>query len=334
MTAPRQRRALVTGATGGLGLALVEGLVQAGYTVRATGRDGTARQRLERCGAEVALVDLTEPDAARRLCDGVDAVFHAAALSSPWGAEAAFRRINVEATERLLAAAREGGSDAFVFVSSPSVYARPRDQLNLTEDDPPAARPMNAYAATKGEAERRVLAANAPGFSTIAVRPRAIVGPDDRVLLPRVLRLVRQGRFPVMRGGRALLELTDVRDAVQALLLADARRARAAGRVYNVSGGRPVAVRDLALGLAEALDRPIRLVDLPAGLVMAAAAVLEAACKLTPGRPEPPLTPYGAAALTYSQTFDLTRARNELGYAPRHDPLATAAAVARAGAGR
>ena len=45
-------------------------------------------------------------------------------------------------------------------------------------------------AATKGQAERHVLAANAPGFATMAIRPRAIVGPDDKVLLPRVLRRV------------------------------------------------------------------------------------------------------------------------------------------------
>ena len=48
-------------------------------------------------------------------------------------------------------------------------------------------------------------------------------------------------------------------------------------------------------------------------------------------RREPPLTPYSVAALAYSQTFDLTQARRDLGYEPRFDPLETAIAMARAG---
>lgn len=326
------RKALVTGATGGLGLAVVEALAGAGYAVRATGRDASARPRLEAMGAAVVLADLTDPRVAAALCDGMDAVFHVAALSSPWGRDAVFQAINVTATQSLLVAARAARADSFVFVSSPSIYTRPRDQVGLTEADPMAVRPMNAYAATKGQAERLVLAANAPGFATMAIRPRAIVGPDDKVLLPRVLRLVERGRFPVMRGGAALIELTDVRDAARALLLADQRRATVAGRPFNISGGRPVAVRDLALRLGEALERPLSLVPVSVTVATAAASVMQTVCKLLPGYPEPPLTPYSVAALAWSQTFDLTQAREALGYEPRHDPMETAEAMARAGA--
>lgn len=326
------RRALVTGATGGLGLGLVEALVEAGYRVRATGRDAAAKGRLEALGAEVVFADLGALGMAERLCDGIDAVFHAAALSSPWGRPEVFRAINVTATERLLAAAREAGASSFVFVSSPSIYTRPKDQIGLTESDPPTDRPMNAYAATKAEAERLVLAANAPEFATVAIRPRAIVGPDDKVLLPRVLRLVARGRFPVMRRGAAMIELTDVRDAARAMLLADQRRERAAGRPFNISGGRPVSVRDLALQLGDALGKPLTLVPVSVGVAMAAAAAMQAVCKILPGYPEPPLTPYSVAALAWSQTFDLAQAREVLGYEPRYDPLETATAMARSAA--
>ena len=326
------RKALVTGATGGLGLAVVEALVGAGYAVRATGRDASVRPRLEAMGAEVILGDLTDPQIVGRICEGMEAIFHVAALSSPWGRPAVFQAINVTATQSLLVAGKAAGADSFVFVSSPSIYTRPRDQVGLTESDPMAVRPMNAYAATKGQAERYVLAANAPGFATMAIRPRAIVGPDDKVLLPRVLRLVERGRFPVMRGGAALIELTDVRDAARALLLADQRRATVAGRPFNISGGRPVAVRDLALRLGEALERPLTLAPVSVNVAMAAASVMQTVCKLLPGYPEPPLTPYSVAALAWSQTFDLTQAREALGYEPRHDPMETAAAMARAGA--
>lgn len=321
------RRALVTGATGGLGLALTAALLDAGYAVRATGRQPSALQRLQALGAETVAGDLLSLDLGA-LCQGRDVIFHAAALSSPWGPEEVFRRINVEATVNLLLAARAGGADAFVFVSSPSIHASLHDQHDLTEASPPAARPMNAYARTKLEAERRVLAAQAPGFTTVSVRPRALIGPDDAVLLPRVLRLVERGRFPLFRDGRALIELTDVRDVAHALVLADQRRAHVAGRAVNISGGRPVSVRTLAQALGEATGRPLRMIRVPMGPALLLTRLLEGLCAILPGRPEPPLTPYGLAALAYSQTFDLTFAREALGYVPRYDALETARAIA------
>jgi nucleoside-diphosphate-sugar epimerase len=325
------RRALVTGATGGLGLALVRALRGEGYSVRATGRDARVRPVLEAEGAEVVLADLTEgPETSARLCQGMDVVFHAAALSSPWGPEAEFQRINVQATHDLLTAARSVGCEGLVFVSSPSVYARLKDQTGLTERDPPAPRPMNAYARSKLDAERAVLAANAPGFFTTAIRPRALVGPDDKVLLPRLLQVLRRGRFPAPRGGRALIELTDVRDAARTLVLADQRRDQAAGRVFNISGGRPLSVAVLARRLGQAIGRDIRQVSAPWPVMWAAASLIEALAGLAPGRPEPPVTAYGVATLAFSQTFDLSLAREVLGYAPRYDANATAVEMARA----
>jgi len=326
------RRALVTGATGGLGLGLVPALLAEGYRVRATGRDPVVLERLKAMGAETAAADLTDRATAATLCADVDVVFHAAALSSPWGPDAAFERINIEATRRLLSAARGAGCDAFIFVSSPSIYAAPRNRLNLTESSAPWEPPMNAYARTKLVAERLVLGANGPTIRTVAIRPRAVVGPDDKVLLPRLLRVARRGRFPLLNDGKALVELTDVRDAVDALILADRHRVAAGGQAINISGGRPVAIRDLVAALGAVLGHEIRFRPVPVGLAMKAAGAMEAVCRVLPGRPEPPVTRYSLAMLAFSQTFDLSLARSLLGYEPRHDPLETARAAAAAAA--
>lgn len=322
------RRALVTGATGGLGLALVPALLSAGYDVRATGRDDAAGERLRAAGAHFAPADLTDPATAIALTADRDVVFHAAALSSVWGAPPAFAAINVDATERLLAVARRAGCDAFVFVSTPSVYAEARDRLQLTEASPPARRFANAYVATKAAAEKRVLAANAPGFATVAIRPRALVGPDDKVLLPRLLRVARSGRFPLFRGGKALIELTDVGDAAQALIAADIRRAEIGGQVFNVSGGKPMSVRETLEAVFAALGLAPRLVQVPFGLAASACAIAEAVCARLPGRPEPPATVYSLTTLAFSQTFDLAAARRTLGWAPRTSPLEAIARTA------
>jgi len=317
------RRVLVTGATGGLGLATVAALRAEGYAVRATGRNVAAAGRLAAMGADFVPADLTEFAGLPRLCEGVDSVIHAAALSSPWGAPGDFRRINVEATLALHEAARAQGA-RFVFVSSPSVYAQARDQIGLTENSSLPRRFLNAYAATKAEAEGRVMAKGG-----VVIRPRAIVGPDDHVLLPRFLRLIDKGRFPLVRGGRALVELTDARDVARALILAEQKAPELAGQVFNISGGHALPVRETVSAIAEAMGKAVRFRNLPFQAVRALTAVVEQAASAWPGRPEPPLTVYGLCAMAFSQTFDLTRARERLGYAPRYDALETALSVAR-----
>ncbi|MDV6330631.1 NAD-dependent epimerase/dehydratase family protein [Asticcacaulis sp. 201] len=319
-------KVLVTGATGGLGKALVAGLIAAGYAVRATGRrDG---QALRDMGADYIQADLTEA-ALNPLVSGIDGVFHAAALSSPWGRDRDFQAINVDVTRNLLAAARRAGCRRFIFVSSPSVYARERDQLELRESDPIAERPLNAYARTKGEAEGLVRAASDAGMACVALRPRAIIGPDDDVLLPRFLRLIKKGRFPLVHGGRALVELTDVRDVVRALIAAYMRAPEIGGAVINISGGQAVSVRALIGELADAMGRQVRFLPMPYGALRVIASSNETVCGLLPGRPEPALTVYTLSALAFSQTFDMSLARELIDYKPQYDAVKAACELGR-----
>lgn len=317
------RHVLVTGATGGLGLATVAALRAEGYAVRATGRNPGMAGRLCAMGAEFVSADLTDTNVLPILCDSVDSVIHAAALSSPWGQEGDFRRINVDATLALHTAAREVGA-RFIFVSSPSVYARAKDQIGLTEDSPLARRFLNAYAATKAEAEGYVMARDG-----VVIRPRAIVGPDDTVLLPRFLRLIEKGRFPLVNNGRALTELTDARDVARALILAEQKAPDLAGQVFNISGGKAIPVRDIVSAVAGAMNKAVRFRHLPFLPVLGLTALAERIATVLPGRPEPPLTVYGLCAMAFSQTFDLSRARDRLGFVPRYDALMTAIAVAK-----
>lgn len=308
------RRALVTGATGGLGRELTRQLLAAGYRVRATGRNAAIGAEL---GTEFVPADLTR-DPLEPLVADVDSVFHLAALSSPWGSRAAFQAINVTATERLLDAARRAGCSGLVYASTPSIYAEPRDRIGLTEDSPAGPRFANAYATTKYAAERLVLAADAPGFRTVAIRPRAIVGPHDEVLLPRILRAARRGRFPLPGGGGALIEPTDVRDAAAAFVAADRHLDAAGGQAINISGGDPRPVRALLDQLFARIGHAPRLTTVPTPLAMTVAGAMERVAALLPGRPEPPVTRYSVMTFGFSQTMRLDRARDLLGWTPRY----------------
>ncbi len=312
--------ALVTGATGGLGRVLVPALLAQGRQVIATGRDRMRGGELASLGAAFVPADLAV-DELRPLVEGVEAVFHLAARSSPWGSPDAFVTANVVATQRLLDAARNAGCARFIFTSTPSIYTCARRQIGLTEDAPRPRRPVNAYAATKLAAERLVASAGRPGFATVAVRPRAIVSPHDTVLLPRLLSAARRGRMPLPGYGRALIEPTDARDVCAALLAAEARCEPLSGQVFNISGGQPISLERLAGHVFDRLGMRIRFIRLPAHLVLGMAHMAELAARLTPDADEPAVTVYAAMALGWSQTFDLRAARQKLGWAPAVSPL-------------
>ncbi len=316
-----KRRALVTGATGGLGCTLVPLLLDAGYDVVATGRDTAAGAVLAQGGALFRPADLCAADM-RALVDDAQVVFHLAALSAPWGRRADFAAINVAATARLLEAARSLGCTRFIHASTPSIYVERRARIGLSETSPPAQRFANPYAATKYAAERLVLAADSAGTRTVVLRPRAIVGPDDRVLLPRLMRVIRSGRVSLPAGGDALVELTDVRDAAAAFLAAD-RSAQAAGRAINISGGQPRTVQAIVAAVCEILHLAPRIVAVPTPLALCAARAAECAGRLS-GR-EPALTRYAVTTLAFTQTFDLTQARALLGWQACFSPEAAIA---------
>lgn len=314
------RRTLITGATGGLGRILTMILLDHGRHVVATGRDPVRGAALSKAGATFVAADLAHEDPAP-LLEGVDTVFHLAALSAPWGPRADFVAVNQVMTERLLTAARAAGCRRFLFASTPSIYTRAASQIGLTETSRLPARPVNAYAQTKFLAERAVRSAAAPGFATVALRPRAVIGPYDTVLLPRLMRAAQSGIMPLPGFGRALIEPTDARDVCSAFLAAETRCEAVSGQVFNVSGGQPVTLANLAEHAFRCMGQRVRMVPLPARLVLALAYLAEIGARLRRGAPEPTLTVYAAKALGWSQTFDLNAARAALDWSPTHSPF-------------
>jgi nucleoside-diphosphate-sugar epimerase len=322
-------RIAVTGATGFLGRRIVEQAAAQGHSVIATSRGRTGSTDF---GGRASFTpcDITDANALTRIFDGCDVVVHSAALSSDWGQDAQFWRINVDGTKAVVAAAERAGVRRLVHISSTSVYFAFEDRFDVREDASLPA-PVNAYARTKRAAED--VARSFPGEIFVA-RPRGLFGPDDPHLLPRLLKVAEKRPLPLLRDGRAQVDITDVGVAADAIL-AMAGADVAAADTYNVSHGEPIAIRNLVERLFSGLVRPLRWRAMPVSVALAGARTLELAARIDPRRRPPLITAYALGLFAYSQTLDLAKARRKLGWRPklgRDEALERTIAAARTSA--
>lgn len=298
---------LVTGATGFLGSHLVDRLQQQGHHIIALGRD---RARMPR-GARPLIADLRDRRSVIDACRDVDAVIHAGALSAPWGHHADFQAINVGGTAHVIDGCRAHGVGRLVFVSSPSVLSNGRDQCDLTDDAPYPRRPISIYSATKQRAEQ--LVRDAPDVPSVIVRPKAIFGPGDTTLLPRLIAAARRGRLPQIGDGQNRVDLTYVENVVHALALA-IESPRAVGHAYTITNGEHPRLWDVIRLVLRRLSLPDRLRPVPLPTMLRVARLMELIAAVT--RREPLLTRYSVLVLARTQTHDIGAARSDLGYTP------------------
>ena len=311
---------LVTGATGGLGRNAVEYLLNNSVKVTATGRNEIIGDLLSSVGAKFVAMDLATANPAQMslLLSEVDTVWHCAALSSPWGAASSFEQNNVTATNNLLAAAGLAGIRHFVHISTPAIYFDYKHRYDIQESFK-AEQPASEYARSKALAEESVLAASVTfsNMHCVILRPRAIFGPYDQVLVPRLLSLMqkRNGRLPLPRGGRVLLDMTYVGNVVQAMWLASEDREIATGSIYNITNDAPIKIAEVLQKLfVEELAYPMKIINMPYPLVAVAAVAMTTVAKVT--KKEPLMTPYSAGVLSFDMTLSLSRAKSALGYHP------------------
>lgn len=309
---------VITGGTGFLGRHLVWRAAAEGADVLFTGRNAKAAAEVIRLAPApvrwqaLAHGETASEPALAEVAYDADAIVHCAALSSPWGRYDDFHRANVTSTAEVISASRACGVSRLIHISTPSLYFAFADQINIREDaDLPE--PANDYVRTKRAAETLVQQSGLPNVAIL--RPRALFGPWDQTLIPRILRVMNQGAMPVMRGGSIKLDLTYIDNAVEAIWLALTKPLKRPVNIYNVSNGEPRELLDLLNRMAREFGLPLRTRKVPWPLVEVVARGLELVASLGGGN-EPPLTRYSAGVLAFSQTLDVSALRNELGWRP------------------
>jgi len=263
-------------------------------------------------GITIALGDLADGPSLRAAADGVDVVYHIAAIYRQAGLpDERYHEINAVAVRRVVEAAKAGGARRVVHCSTVGVHGDV-EHPPATEDAP--LKPGDVYQRTKleGEAIARQ-AATDTGVEVVIARPSGIYGPGDRRLL-KLFRGVARRRFVILGSGEIYYHLTYIDDLVEGFRLCGEVPA-AAGRTYILAGGEVTSLNALVAMVAEQAGVPPPAWHLPVWPVWIAGAACEVLC--APLGIEPPLYRRRVDFFTKSRAFDITRARTELGYAPK-----------------
>ena len=236
-------KVLLTGATGFLGFRTLERLSANPLMEKlvATGRTIKPTHFIEKNVVDYQLGNLTDLDFVRQLVSQADYIIHAAALSSPWGRYDDFESANVLTQKNLIIAARENAIKRYIYISSPSIYFDASDRLNIKETDPLPGKFINSYAATKWSAEKELMQSNLP---FIILRPRALIGRGDTVIMPRLIHAFKEGKLKIIGDGKNLVDLTSVANMAQAIESSLMVDEIGLNQSYNISNGEPVRLWD------------------------------------------------------------------------------------------
>ena len=230
-----RKAVLVTGGTGFIGRHLVRALLKQGASVAVLSRHVPVAGVP---GYGVIAGDLTRPATLEGLCRGMDSVFHlggfAHALDQPDDrSEAENWQVTVEGTKAIIEQLLKAGVKRFVFFSSVKAMGE-GGETRLSETT--ECRPVTSYGRAKREAEKIVLDAGRQGLSSTILRLPMVYGPGCKGNLPRMIQAIARRRFPPLPETANRRSMVDVRDVVQAALLA-VTSPIAAGKVYIVTDG-------------------------------------------------------------------------------------------------
>jgi nucleoside-diphosphate-sugar epimerase len=317
------RTALVTGATGLVGMHLIPRLQREGWQVRALVRDPARAGLLSRADVTLATGDVLDTTSFTRAARGCDVLFHAAAVITPLGGWEAFRRPNVEGTRNAIGAA-ESANARLVHVSSVAVYGGHRfstDGARTDESVTGGRIPEESfYARSKRESEDLVFEAQREGrLWATAVRPSVLYGPFDRQFVPRLARLLRRGYAPVIAGGQNTMAIVHAANVADGLLRA-ATFDGANGKAYNLANDYDVTAREFFERAAEGLDQRVRIVSIPMVVARVAFAVAKAMAPIFLGNRFNSMASSSLDFLARDNPFSSELARRELGWDPPVKP--------------
>lgn len=313
-------RILVTGSTGFLGKHIIEHYAERkDVELTLVGRNKDNLKSInydESSFRSLELKDDSSLDALFSECR-FDYVIHAAAKSNDWGAYEDFYENNVDVTRNIIRACKKYEIKRLIHISTPSIYFEYADKEGIEEECGVADIFVNDYAKTKWLAELMLVDAFSMGeIDFIGIRPRGIYGEYDQTIFPKLIRLAKKGRFPLLNGGNAVIDITYVKNVVHAIDMAIGASKRASGQFYNITDGRPLRVKDILDQVFEKVGMTVTYRKVNYQFLKTVARLCEAVSKVTGNAPL--ITPYSISLLAFNQTLSIEKAKRELGYTPKY----------------
>ncbi|XP_010461532.1 PREDICTED: 3beta-hydroxysteroid-dehydrogenase/decarboxylase isoform X2 [Camelina sativa] len=260
--------------------------------------------------------------------EGAEVVFHMAAPDSSINNHQLHYSVNVQGTTNVIDACIEVGVKRLIYTSSPSVvFDGVHGTLNADESMPYPPKHNDSYSATKAEGEALILKANGRnGLLTCCIRPSSIFGPGDKLMVPSLVTAARAGKSKFIIGdGSNFYDFTYVENVVHAHVCAERALAsggevcaKAAGQAYFITNMEPIKFWEFMSQLLEGLGYERPSIKIPAFIMMPIAHLVELVYKLLGpyGMKVPVLTPSRVRLLSCNRTFDSSKAKDRLGYAP------------------
>ena len=260
-------RVLVTGAGGFIGSHLAERLVELGAQVRAfvhynaMGTRGWLDQSPARAEIEIMAGDIADRDSVHKAIQGIDVVFHLAALIGipySYDAPGSYVRTNVEGTLNVLRSGLELGVKRIVHTSTSEVYGTARFEP-INEEHP--LQGQSPYSATKIGADKLAESFHLSfELPVVTVRPFNTFGPRQsaRAVIPTIIsqclsqQTVRLGNIHPTR------DLNFVANTVDGFVRAGSSDA-AIGKTINIGSGRKISIGDLATLIASLVNQSIKI---------------------------------------------------------------------------
>lgn len=248
----RRQAVLVTGGSGFIGRHLVNAFLNLGADVTVLSRHASD---IDGQGYKMVTGNLAHPATLEGICQGMDIVFHlgghAHAVDQFDGkSDEVNWQVTVEGTRTLVDQSLKEGVSRFVFFSSVKAIG---ENTKVCLDETSECQPTTSYGISRYEAEKLVLEADRRGLPSTILRLPMVYGPGCKGNLPRMIQAVARGRFPPLPETGNRRSMVDVRDVVQAVLLA-AMNPAAAGEVYIVTDGQTYSTRQIYEWICEALQ--------------------------------------------------------------------------------
>ncbi|ALA57011.1 hopanoid-associated sugar epimerase [Nitrospira moscoviensis] len=303
-------RALVTGATGFVGAAVVRALIKAGVDVRVLARRNSDFSNLQQFKIDGVYGDLRDKDSLQKALSGCRHLYHVAAHYALWARDPSiFYDVNVTGTRNILEAARDAGTERIVYCSTIGAIGLPPDGGPGTEDTPVSLSQMAGhYKRSKYLAEQDVLTLAKAGLPVVIVNPSAPVGKGDVRPTPtgQVIVDFMKGRmWAYIDTG---MNIVDVDDVAAGHLLAMEK-----GRIGEryILGTKNLTLREVFEILSRLTGVKAPSVKLPRGFVLPLAYANLAFAQMTGIPPRIPLE--GVKMAKYKMHYDCSKAIRELG---------------------